>query len=87
MKKFIILGSIVLASSCYSSPQEDEKQKKPITVYPGESQRIEDQKKAGILKGDRDYSEKSDFVKNRDRTTGAAEQIAKDVKKTLKELK
>jgi hypothetical protein len=89
MKKLIVLSSIILAPLCLASTQENEdqkKQQKPITIYPGESQRIADQKEAGILQGERDYSEKSDFVKNRDRTTGTIKQVAEDVKKTVKHL-
>jgi len=89
MKKLIIVSSIIFAPLGLASPQENEdqkKQQKPITIYPGESQKIEGQKKAGILQGNRNYSEKSDFVKNRDRTTGAAKEIAKDVKDTIKHL-
>lgn len=49
-----------------------------------ESLRVKEQKEKGILREDRDYSEKSDFVKNRDRLEGATKKIGETIKDIFK---
>lgn len=49
------------------------------TPQTNESLRVKEQKEQGILDKDRDYSAKSDFVKNRDRVEGAAKKIGETV--------
>lgn len=61
-------------SMCYASNQEEEK-------FSNESLRVKEQQKAGILEENRDYAEKSDFVKNRDRLTGTAQKTGEELKK------
>ena len=78
--------SFLLSGGAFSSTTEEENPPKQVTHYPGESNRVEQQKDAGILEGDRNYDEKSDFVKNRDRAEGAAQKIGEDIKDTVNKL-
>ncbi len=54
----------------------------PSTSKPSssESLRVKEQKEKGILEEDRNYTEKSDWVKDRDRVEGAAQKIGDAVK-------
>jgi hypothetical protein len=78
----ILISSFVLISSggfaSDNTPLEEEKNK--------ESLRVQQQKEAEILEKDRDYTEKSNFVKNRDRVEGATEQAGKAIEKAGKEI-
>jgi hypothetical protein len=47
---------------------------------PSESLRVKEQKEKGILEEDRNYAEKSDWVKNRDRVEGVGQKIGDAVK-------
>lgn len=65
-----------------SNAQQDlvEETQSTIKPAPSESLRVKEQKEKGLLEEDRNYAEKSDWVKNRDRVEGAAQKIGDAVK-------
>lgn len=72
--KFSVL-SFLISSSLLISSAGIATDTKSIEEETHDSLRVSQQKEQGILEKDRDYTEKSEFVKNRDRVEGATEQI------------
>lgn len=60
---------------------DNESATSQIRSQPHESLRVKEQKEEGILEKERNYSEKSDWVKNRDRLEGTAQKIGDTIKK------
>lgn len=71
------VNSVSASNAQRDLAEETQNTAKPA---PSESLRVKEQKEKGILEQDRNYAEKSDWVKNRDRVEGAAQKIGDAVK-------
>ncbi len=64
--------------------KEKNSQPKTITVNPNESDEVTKKKKQGVLEANRDYTEKSGFVRARDEVEGRAKKVVEGVKDAFK---